>query len=85
VFYYLRKSCILPSLEGVIYSYEGSDDILSHGTLIKHNRTVIENCQVGYHKAHHNSFRVCQGNGKWISKFDKLCFSKQCIEISIFK
>ncbi|XP_060836525.1 modular serine protease-like isoform X2 [Rhopalosiphum padi] len=69
-----KKSCILPSLEGVIYSYEGSDDILSHGTLIKHNGTVIENCQVGYHKAHHNSFRVCQGNGKWISKSDKLCF-----------
>jgi len=28
------NSCVLPTVEGVIYSYEGSNEILSHGTLI---------------------------------------------------
>ncbi|XP_026815140.1 modular serine protease-like isoform X2 [Rhopalosiphum maidis] len=69
-----KNVCILPSLEGVIYSYQGSDDILAHGTLINHNRTIIENCEIGYHKAYPNSFRVCQNNGTWTSKSEKLCF-----------
>ncbi|CAI6368302.1 unnamed protein product [Macrosiphum euphorbiae] len=71
------NSCVLPTGEGVLYSYEGSNDILSHGTLINHHLTVIENCEVGYHKAYPNSFRFCQKNGKWLSSTEKLCF-KMC-------
>ncbi|KAE9523065.1 hypothetical protein AGLY_016537 [Aphis glycines] len=69
--------CILPKIEGVVYSYKGSNEVLAYGILIDQQRTVIENCDVGYHKAYPNSFRVCQGNGKWISTSDKLCF-KMC-------
>ncbi|XP_060836504.1 uncharacterized protein LOC132919163 isoform X2 [Rhopalosiphum padi] len=68
-----KNLCILPSLEGIIYSYQGSDDILAHGTLINHNRTVIENCEIGYHKVYPNSFRVCQNDGKWKLNAEKLC------------
>lgn len=76
IFCILRNLCVLPSIEGVIYSYEGSNEILAPGTLINHHRTVFENCEVGYHKAYPNGFRVCQANGKWISTSEKLCFSK---------
>jgi len=67
---------VLPTAEGVIYSYEGSDKILSHGTLIDPRRIIIQNCEIGYYKVYPNSFRVCQGNGKWISNSEKSCFSK---------
>ncbi|XP_026815136.1 uncharacterized protein LOC113555042 isoform X2 [Rhopalosiphum maidis] len=70
----VQNFCILPSLEGVIYSYQGSDEILSHGTLINSNRTVVEGCEIGYHNAYPISFRVCQNNGTWSSKSEKLCF-----------
>eukprot|EP00102_Acyrthosiphon_pisum_P024664 XP_016661874.1 PREDICTED: uncharacterized protein LOC107882170 [Acyrthosiphon pisum] len=66
--------CVLPTVKGVVYSYEGSNDILSHGTLINHHRTVIENCEVGYHKAYPYGLRVCLEKGKWLSTNDKLCF-----------
>ncbi|CAI6344828.1 unnamed protein product [Macrosiphum euphorbiae] len=65
--------CVLPTVKGVVYSYEGSNDILSHGTLISHHRTVIENCEVGYHKAYPISVRVCLEKGKWFSFKDILC------------
>jgi len=63
-------------VEGVVYSYEGSNDILSHGTLINRHQNVIENCELGYHKAYPNSFRFCLGKGKWVSNTEKLCYSK---------
>ncbi|XP_060840495.1 uncharacterized protein LOC132921475 [Rhopalosiphum padi] len=69
--------CVLPAVEGVLYSYVGSNEILAHGTIIKQDITVHENCDVGYHKAYPNGFRVCQGNGKWISISEKLCL-KMC-------
>jgi len=69
------NSCVLPIVEGVVYSYEGSNDILPHGSLIDHHLKVIENCDVGYHKAY-PSFRFCEGKGKWLSNSEKLCFSK---------
>eukprot|EP00102_Acyrthosiphon_pisum_P021358 XP_016658568.1 PREDICTED: complement C1s-A subcomponent isoform X2 [Acyrthosiphon pisum] len=69
--------CVLPAVEGVVYSYEGSNEILSHGTIVKYLITVIENCEVGYHQAYPNGFRVCRGNGKWLSNSEKLCF-KMC-------
>jgi len=69
-------ACVLPTVKGVIYSYEGSNDILSHGTLINHHRTIIENCEVGYHKAYLISLRVCLEKGKWLSTNDKLCLGK---------
>ncbi|CAH1707794.1 unnamed protein product [Aphis gossypii] len=72
-----KNVCVLPIAEGVLYSYEGSNEILPHGTLIDNYRTVFENCEVGYHKAYPNGFRVCQSNGKWISSSEKLCF-KMC-------
>ncbi|XP_029344850.1 modular serine protease-like [Acyrthosiphon pisum] len=75
--HFTGKSCVLPTVEGVVYSYEGSNEILSHGTLINNKLTVIENCEVGYHKAYTYSFRYCLGSGKWLSNFDKLCF-KMC-------
>jgi len=68
-------TCVLPSVEGVVYSYEGSIEHLSHGTLIDHKETVIENCEVGYHKAYKYGFRYCLGRGKWLSNSEKLCFS----------
>ncbi|XP_060872105.1 uncharacterized protein LOC132946240 [Metopolophium dirhodum] len=71
------NSCVLPTVEGVIYSYEGSDEILSHGTLIDRHVNIIENCEVGYHKAFRYGFRFCLGKGKWLSSSDKLCF-KMC-------
>ncbi|XP_008181131.2 uncharacterized protein LOC100573239 [Acyrthosiphon pisum] len=71
------NSCILPTVEGVIYSYEGSDEVLPHGTLIDRHLNVIENCDVGYHKAYPISFRVCMGKGKWYSSSYKLCY-KMC-------
>jgi len=70
------NSCVLPTIEGVVYSYERSNEILPHGTLINHHLTVIENCEFGYHKAYPYGFRVCHENGKWLSISDKLCFSK---------
>jgi len=73
--------CILPAVEGILYSYEGSDKILAHGTMINKYRTVIENCDVGYHKAYPRGFRVCQGNGKWTSTSEILCF-KRCPPLS---
>ncbi|XP_060870975.1 modular serine protease-like isoform X2 [Metopolophium dirhodum] len=69
--------CVLPTVDGVIYSYEGSTAILPHGSLVNHHLTVFENCEVGYHKAYPNGFRVCQSNGKWVTVSDKLCF-KMC-------
>ncbi|XP_022170820.1 uncharacterized protein LOC111034095, partial [Myzus persicae] len=71
------NSCVLPTAEGVVYSYEGSNETLPNGALIKHNRIVIENCAVGYYKAYPNGFRFCQGRGKWVSNSEKLCF-KMC-------
>jgi len=68
-------------VEGIIYSYEGSDKILSHGTLINPLRIVIENCEIGYYKASPNSFRVCQENGEWKLNSEILCFSKLYIVI----
>jgi len=70
------NSCVLPTVEGVVYSYKGSNEVLSHGSLINHHLIVIENCEVGFHKAYPNSFRFCQENGKWITAANKLCFSK---------
>ncbi|XP_060881629.1 uncharacterized protein LOC132953090 [Metopolophium dirhodum] len=75
--HFAESSCVLPTVEGVVYTYKGSNDILSHGTLINDNLTIIENCEVGYHKAYTNSSRSCLGKGKWLSNFDKLCF-KMC-------
>ncbi|CAI6345677.1 unnamed protein product [Macrosiphum euphorbiae] len=69
--------CVLPTVEGVVYTYEDSNEILSHGTLINHTLTVNENCEVGYHKAYPNSFRVCQRNGKWKTVSENLCL-KMC-------
>jgi hypothetical protein len=77
----MKNTCVLPAAEGVLYSYEDSDKILSHGTLIKQHRVVIENCDVGYDKAYPNGLRICQGNGEWISNSTNLCFSKLCIVI----
>jgi len=74
-------ACVLPSEEGVIYTYKYSVTILSHGTLIYSNLNVTEDCEVGYHKAYPYSYRICQGKGKWFSRSDKLCFSKSCIVI----
>ncbi|XP_060862088.1 modular serine protease-like [Metopolophium dirhodum] len=71
------NSCVLPIVEGVVYSHEGSHEILSPGTLINHHRTVVENCEVGYHKAYTNGSRFCRENGKWLSNSEKLCF-KMC-------
>ncbi|CAI6346657.1 unnamed protein product [Macrosiphum euphorbiae] len=75
--HFTETTCVLPTVDGVVYSYEGSDDILSHGALINHNLTIIENCEVGYHKAYTNSSRFCLGKGKWLTNFEKLCF-KMC-------
>ncbi|XP_001942568.2 modular serine protease-like [Acyrthosiphon pisum] len=69
--------CVLPTVEGVVYTYEDSNEILSHGSLINHTLTVNENCEVGYHKAYPNSFRVCQRNGKWKTVSENLCL-KMC-------
>eukprot|EP00102_Acyrthosiphon_pisum_P024308 XP_016661518.1 PREDICTED: uncharacterized protein LOC100574425 isoform X2 [Acyrthosiphon pisum] len=71
------NSCVLPTVEGVLYSYEGSNEILSHGTLINHHRTIIEKCELGYHMAYPIGIRFCQGKGKWLSNTEKLCF-KMC-------
>jgi len=75
------KSCVLPTVEGVVYSYEGSNDILSHGALINHHLTITENCELGYYKAYPNSVRICQIDGNWITFYDKLCLSKFCTVI----
>ncbi|XP_060836526.1 modular serine protease-like isoform X1 [Rhopalosiphum padi] len=72
-----KNFCVLPTVEGVIYSYEGSNEILSHGSKIDHFRTVIENCEVGYHMTYPKSYRLCQGNGKWTSTVENLCL-KMC-------
>ncbi|XP_060871702.1 uncharacterized protein LOC132945906 isoform X2 [Metopolophium dirhodum] len=69
------NSCVLPTSEGVLYSYEASNEILSHGTLIDRHLYVIENCDVGYRKAHPIGFRICMGKGKWFSTSRKLCFN----------
>ncbi|XP_022162710.1 uncharacterized protein LOC111028389 isoform X2 [Myzus persicae] len=71
----IGKLCVLPKVKGVVYSYEGSNEMLSHGSLINHNVTVIENCEFGYHKAYPYGFRVCQGKGKWLSNSEKLCIN----------
>jgi len=81
---FTEKLCVLPSVEGVVYSYEASDEILSHGTLVNNTLTIFENCEVGYHKAYSHSFRICMGKGKWSSNSKKLCFSKFCIVIQMF-
>jgi len=73
----------LPTVEGVVYSYYGSNETITYGALVNQYRTVIENCDVGYHKTYPNSFRVCQENGKWISTSDKLCLSRLYIVISM--
>ncbi|KAL4123142.1 hypothetical protein QTP88_015367 [Uroleucon formosanum] len=69
--------CVLPIVEGVVYTFEDSEEILTHGILINHGLTVNENCEAGYHKAYPNSFRVCQRNGKWKTVSEKLCL-KMC-------
>jgi len=71
--------CVLPTVQGVVYTYEDSNEILSHGTLVNHSLTVNENCDVGYHKAYPNSFRVCLRNGKWKTISENLCLSEFCI------
>ncbi|CAI6350599.1 unnamed protein product [Macrosiphum euphorbiae] len=71
------NSCVIPTVEGVVHSYEGSHSILSPGALIDPNTTVIESCKVGYHKAHLNGFRVCQIYGIWKTYSEKLCL-KMC-------
>jgi len=78
------SSCVLPNIEGVVYYYEDSNKILSPGTLINDNTTVIENCEVGFHKVYSNGSRFCRGNKKWISNYDKLCLSKFCIMSLIY-
>jgi len=75
--------CVLPIVDGVIYSEKGSTNILTPGSLISEYRTVIENCEEGFHKAYSNSVKVCQGNGKWFPNSEKLCFSKLCIVICV--
>ncbi|XP_029345055.1 uncharacterized protein LOC100167148 isoform X2 [Acyrthosiphon pisum] len=75
--HFIENSCVLPIVEGVLYSYEGSNEILSHGTLINHHRTIIEKCELGYHMAYPIGIRFCQGKGKWLSNTEKLCF-KMC-------
>jgi len=75
------KSCVLPTIEGVVYSYGGTNQIVSHGTLINHPLTITENCEPGYYKAYPKSFRVCQINGNWKTVSSKLCLSKFCIVI----
>ncbi|XP_029342388.1 uncharacterized protein LOC115033024 isoform X1 [Acyrthosiphon pisum] len=71
------SSCVLPTAKGVVYSYEGSNEILYPGTLINHNLTVIENCEIGYYKTYTNGSRFCMGKGKWLTNFEKLCL-KMC-------
>ncbi|XP_016659042.1 uncharacterized protein LOC100166859 isoform X3 [Acyrthosiphon pisum] len=71
------NSCVLPTVEGVVYSYEDSNEILPHGTLIDNHLNINENCEVGYHKAYPSRFRFCQGKGKWLTNSEKLCF-KMC-------
>ncbi|XP_060871436.1 uncharacterized protein LOC132945689 [Metopolophium dirhodum] len=71
------SSCVLPTVEGVVYTYDGSNESLSHGTLIDHGVTVNENCTFGYHNVYPDSFRVCQRNGKWKPALHKLCL-KMC-------
>ncbi|XP_060869935.1 uncharacterized protein LOC132944543 isoform X2 [Metopolophium dirhodum] len=73
----ILNTCVLPKVEGVVYTYEYSNESLSHGTLINHGVTVNENCTFGYHNVYPNSFRVCQINGKWKTAYDKLCL-KMC-------
>ncbi|CAI6344248.1 unnamed protein product [Macrosiphum euphorbiae] len=75
--HFTDTTCVLPTVDGVVYSYEDSHEILSHGALINQNLTIIENCEVGYHKAYTNSSRFCLGKGKWLTNFEKLCF-KMC-------
>jgi len=75
------NSCVLPTVEGVVYSYEDSNEILPHGTLIDSHLNINENCEVGYHKAYPSRFRFCQGKGKWLTNSEKLCFSKFCVVI----
>ncbi|XP_060870027.1 uncharacterized protein LOC132944607 isoform X1 [Metopolophium dirhodum] len=70
------NSCVLPNIEGVVYNYEGSNKILSPGTLINDNTTVIGNCEVGFHKVYPNGLRFCQGNKKLLN-YDKFCL-KMC-------
>jgi len=55
--------------------------MLSSGALIDPNTTVIESCEVGYHKAHLNGFRVCQRYGIWKTYSETLCLSKFCFVI----
>ncbi|KAL4112655.1 hypothetical protein QTP88_016402 [Uroleucon formosanum] len=69
----LSNSCILQTVEGVIYIYENSNESLSHGTLINHHQIVIESCELGYYKAYQKSYIVCQKSGKWEMAYDKLC------------
>ncbi|XP_016655839.1 limulus clotting factor C-like isoform X2 [Acyrthosiphon pisum] len=73
--HFIENSCFLPIVEGILYSYEGSNEILSHGTLINHHRTIIEKCELGYHMAYPIGIRFCQGKGKWLSNTEKLCFN----------
>ncbi|XP_060869344.1 uncharacterized protein LOC132944160 isoform X2 [Metopolophium dirhodum] len=73
----ISSSCVLPTVEGVVYTYDGSNESLSPGTLIDHGVTVNENCTFGYHNVYPDSFRVCQTNGKWKPAFNKLCL-KMC-------
>ncbi|XP_060874108.1 uncharacterized protein LOC132947887 isoform X2 [Metopolophium dirhodum] len=71
------NSCVLPTAEGVVYSFEGSNETLSHGTIIDRYLNVIENCEVGYYKSYTIGFRYCTGKGKWLSSSHKLCY-KMC-------
>jgi len=74
-------SCVIPTVKGVVYTYKGSNEILSPGTLINYHRTVLEKCEVGYVENHARGYRICQRNGKWTQGSDKLCFSKYCIVV----
>ncbi|KAE9523066.1 hypothetical protein AGLY_016538 [Aphis glycines] len=71
------KFCILPNVEGVIYSFEDSNETIAYGTIIMQNHIIIENCDVGYYKAYPNAFKFCQENGKWLTSSKKLCL-KMC-------
>jgi len=75
------NSCVLPTVEGVIYTYENSNESISHGTLINRHQIVIESCELGYYKSYEKSIRICRGNGKWEMVSDKLCLSKFYIVI----
>lgn len=75
-----RAKCVIPNMEGSIYSYLSTKQIIPPGSEVIQGHTINEDCTPGYFKIDRYRYMICEKNGKWDPDIpDKLCLSKCCI------